>query len=282
MAQKHKAPAKAETSRASPRKKVKTSNGAGDGQASLGSFLKTPKKSPGTSSTGNGVISLLSDSEAGEGDEVEHVPTAAVPAKQRAAVPNSEIIDLGDVLSSDSDAEDIKPVAGPSSLKKESNAAVHPLFRKNATKLEEGEPVAPAANGPSGASSGMDRYVKQEETKPAIDRKGKGKAEITTESPKKLIFPKTESDEPVSYPLEKDIFEFDPKQDISTDTWPRTQAGKLHIPYSFLVAAFVLISATRSRLIIVTVMTNTLRTIVEYDPEVLKDAVYLVSIATHC
>lgn len=280
MAPKHKAPAKAETSKSSPRKKVKTSNGAGDGQASLGSFLKTPKKSPGTSITGNGVISLLSDSEAGEGDEVEHVP--AVPAKQRAAAPNSEIIDLEDVLSSDSDAEDIKPVAGPSSLKKESNAAVHPLFRKNAIKLEDGEPVAPAANGSSGASSGTDRSVKQEETKPAIDRKGKGKAEITTDSPKKLIFPKTESDEPVSYPLEKDIFEFDPKQDISTDTWPRTQAGKIHIPYSFLVAAFVLISATRSRLIIVTVMTNTLRTIVEYDPEVLKDAVYLVSIATSC
>jgi hypothetical protein len=37
------------------------------------------------------------------------------------------------------------------------------------------------------------------------------------------------------------------------------------------------VSATRARLIITTVLTNTLRTIVEYQPEVLRECVYLVN-----
>lgn len=271
MTQKQKASTRAEPAKASPRKKAKTGNETADGQAKLGGFLKTPDKK-GKSTTShdptNSIISLLSDSEPGEDAEIEQVAVASGSKRRRPPV-DSEVIDLEGVLSSDTDAEDIKPVAGPSGIKKESNASLHPLFRKTGVKLENGD-------GSSGRIGDVKPPLEQEDTKPVIDRKGKGKAEIGNESPKKLIFPKVETDDPVSYPLEKDIFEFDPKTDISTETWPRTQAGKLHTPYSFLVAAFVLISATRSRLIIVTVLTNTLRTIVEYDPEALKDTVYLV------
>jgi DNA ligase-1 len=81
--------------------------------------------------------------------------------------------------------------------------------------------------------------------------------------------------------LDLDIFAFDPKEHISTATWPRSGSGQLQIPYSFLVAAFVLVSATRSRLSIVTVLTNTLRTVVEYQPEILRETVYLVGSYVH-
>jgi len=77
----------------------------------------------------------------------------------------------------------------------------------------------------------------------------------------------------VVYPLDKDIFHFNPLIDIDSSLWPSDG----QIPYSFLTAAFVLISSTRSRLIIVTVLTNTLRTIVAYQPEVLLSAVYLIT-----
>lgn len=274
MAPKHKSSSKAESSGGSPRKKVKSSKNGNDGQSELGSFVKSPKNKSNEGSAANGVISLLSDSEPGDEGNVEHVPVPSSSKSHRRPV-DSEVIDLEDVLSSDSDNEDVKPVAGPSSLKNGSNASLHPLFRKSEVKTEDD---GHGLNGARDGAAANHRGIREEDVKPRIDMKGKGKAEGTSDSPKKLIFPKVESDEPVTYPLEKDIFEFDPKNDISTETWPRTQAGKLHTPYSFLVAAFVIISATRSRLIIVTVMTNTLRTIVEYDPQALKDAVYLVGI----
>lgn len=287
MTGKHKGPKNPDSSKASPRKKAKLSNGNGDGQGKLAGFMKTPdKKGKGASSAqpDNGIISLLSDSEPGDDAGLEHISVAgpSSSSKRRVIPKDSEVIDL-DILSSDTDNEVIKPVAGPSGVNKGSNASVHPLFRKTAVKLENGS-TSNAASAGTMASAGQDDGG-QDETKPVIDIKGKGKGKAETtglESPKKLVFPKTETDEPICYPLEKDIFEFDPKNDISTDTWPRTQAAKLHTPYSFLVAAFVLISATRSRLIIVTVLTNTLRTIVEFDPEALKDAVYLVRNCWQC
>jgi hypothetical protein len=271
MAPKHKTSSSSKgessVSKEPPRKKAKSNGG---GQSSLGSFIKTPLKNSNKSN--GGVISLLSDSEPGDGDELEHVRPALTSKSRQPPAIQSEVIDLDGMLSSDSDGEDIKPVAGPSGSSNGSNAALHPLFRKVAIKSE--------SEVTRHTDPDRDDEDNKEDVKSIIaDRKGKGKTNgtsNTSESPKKLIFPKIETDEPVTYPLEKDIFEFDPKNDISTDTWPRTQAGKVHVPYSFLVAAFVLISATRSRLIIVTVLTNTLRTIVEYDPDVLKDTVYLV------
>ena len=77
--------------------------------------------------------------------------------------------------------------------------------------------------------------------------------------------------------LDKDILQFDPNTDVDASNWATTKTGTKEIPYSFLTAAFVLISSTRSRLIIVTVMTNTLRTIVHYQPECLLSAVYLIT-----
>lgn len=286
MAPKHK-----EVLKDSPRKKAKGAK-AGS-QSGLGGFLKTvtpasdPTKEAGKRSNGTtdkGVISIASDSEAEEHDSdvleqvqapVASTSTIPLDSKQVRPVAN-EIIDLADILSDSDGEEDIKPLSSPFKPVNGSNAAVHPLFRKTVVKSEvDGNTDTDTIDAALSAVSGECK----EDLKPIVH--GKGKAESTNAnssgSPKKLIFPTTNVDEPIVYPLEKDIFEFDPKQDIATGTWPRTQAGKLHTPYSFLVAAFVAISATRSRLIIVTVLTNTLRTIVEFDPDALKDTVYLVS-----
>jgi len=48
-------------------------------------------------------------------------------------------------------------------------------------------------------------------------------------------------------------------------------------PYSFLAHALVTLSGTRSRIIIINVLTNTLRTIIVHDPPSLLSAIYLLS-----
>ncbi|SPO31155.1 related to DNA ligase I [Ustilago trichophora] len=81
-------------------------------------------------------------------------------------------------------------------------------------------------------------------------------------------------------PLGDDIFAFDP-QAIGTSSWP-TIVGKdgtlaPTTPYALLTHAFVLITATRSRLAITTLLTNLLRTVRAHDPDSLLPTVYLVS-----
>lgn len=81
-------------------------------------------------------------------------------------------------------------------------------------------------------------------------------------------------------PLGDDIFVFDPSA-VDTSSWP-TIVNKDGIltpttPYALLTQAFVLISATRSRLAITTLLTNLLRTVRAHDPDSLLPTVYLVS-----
>lgn len=80
--------------------------------------------------------------------------------------------------------------------------------------------------------------------------------------------------------LGDDIFVFDPWT-IDTSSWPVTsnKHGVLAptTPYALLTHAFVLITATRSRLAITSVLTNLLRTVRAHDPESLLATVYLVS-----
>ncbi|SNX86960.1 related to DNA ligase I [Melanopsichium pennsylvanicum] len=80
--------------------------------------------------------------------------------------------------------------------------------------------------------------------------------------------------------LGEDIFVFDPWS-IDTSSWPAivNKDGNLvsTTPYALLTHAFVLISATRSRLAITTLLTNLLRIVRAHDPESLLPTVYLVS-----
>lgn len=233
----------------SARKKAKS---AAVTQTGIGAFLQSPPKQQ-VSSNGkaNGktastaVVDLLSD------DEVEEEEDCKPPTSKAGAVASTsrDVIDLEDI---ESDAEtDSKP-------RKSAAASLHPMFAARPIKIDEDEDV--------------------KDVKP--DLKGKGKAK-PQDSPTKLVIPEGNAGDPVVYPLDTDIFEFDPHTDISTATWPRNSAGKLQIPYSFLVAAFVLVSATRSRLSIVTVLTNALRTVVQYQPEILRETVYLVTIEVY-
>lgn len=82
----------------------------------------------------------------------------------------------------------------------------------------------------------------------------------------------------------QDIFEFSP-QDVNTEAWPR-KSSKGHeneggpfpaAPYAVLSHAFTLLSTTKSRLTIVTILTNLLRTLMHHDQEALLPAIYLVS-----
>ncbi|SCV74165.1 BQ2448_6597 [Microbotryum intermedium] len=76
----------------------------------------------------------------------------------------------------------------------------------------------------------------------------------------------------VVLPLDTSIFTFDPSSNVDISSW---STGR--IPYSYLAAAFALISTTKSRLFISRVLTNLFRVAVELDPESLESVVYLCS-----
>jgi DNA ligase-1 len=244
------------------KKKAKVAQSrSNNGQASLGAFFQSPgnskasqsqsKSSKGKASK-NDVIDLLSDDD----DEEEDIKPVASTSRA-VATGRDAVINLDDMDSSDDEEITVSATVN------KPTKTMHPLFASPKTAKAEPD-MKPFADN-------------NEDIKPTIASNGKGKARAL-DSPTKLIFPSgANNGEAIVYPLDTDIFLFDPAKDISTTTWPRTSAGKLQIPYSFLTAAFVLVSATRARLIITTVLTNTLRTIVEYQPEVLRECVYLVS-----
>lgn len=73
-------------------------------------------------------------------------------------------------------------------------------------------------------------------------------------------------------PLDTSVYEFNPVTDVDTSLWP---GGRM--PYSFLTSAFVIVSATKSRLIISRVLTNLLRAAIELDPASLEAIIYLTT-----
>ncbi|GAA5877862.1 hypothetical protein JCM16303_000264 [Sporobolomyces ruberrimus] len=72
-----------------------------------------------------------------------------------------------------------------------------------------------------------------------------------------------------SQPLDTPLFSFSPE--------PSCFAPHTRTPFSYLTSALVLLSSTKSRLLIQQVLTNLLRTVVELDPNTLESVVYLLS-----
>lgn len=71
--------------------------------------------------------------------------------------------------------------------------------------------------------------------------------------------------------LDASIYHFVPATALSTP-WPSSR-----IPFSYLSAAFVAISSTKSRLAIVQILTNLLRVVIELDPDSLLPVVWLIT-----
>lgn len=173
----------------------------------------------------------------------------------------------------------------PSSKKHKTNKSItSPVSSKKADAKGKGKAIHQAIEVID-LSSGDEKPVASTSKLPApspVVKKAKAedadvKPDIKPDLSRSIGFAHTASSSTTAdivYPLDKDIFHFNPLIDIDSSSWPGS--GK-QIPYSFLTAAFVLISSTRSRLIIVTVLTNTLRTIAAYQPEVLLSAVYLIT-----
>ncbi|GAA6011040.1 hypothetical protein JCM11491_005918 [Sporobolomyces phaffii] len=70
-------------------------------------------------------------------------------------------------------------------------------------------------------------------------------------------------------PIDTPLFSFQPDRSFF--------APHARTPFSYLTAALVLLSSTKSRLLIQQVLTNLLRTVVELDPDSLESVVYLLS-----
>ncbi|PWN32578.1 ATP-dependent DNA ligase, partial [Meira miltonrushii] len=76
--------------------------------------------------------------------------------------------------------------------------------------------------------------------------------------------------------LQQDIFTFDPAK-VDVSCWPTRSGNVPSAPYALLSHACILLSTTKSRLIIVTVLTNLLRVLMYHDEEALLPCIYLVS-----
>ncbi|GAA5892912.1 hypothetical protein JCM6882_006892 [Rhodosporidiobolus microsporus] len=76
-------------------------------------------------------------------------------------------------------------------------------------------------------------------------------------------------------PLDTPLFSFDPHRDVAFPPPPPGQPQT--VPFSFFTQALLLISGTRSRLLIRLVMTNLLRCIIVHSPSSLLPTLYLLS-----
>lgn len=76
----------------------------------------------------------------------------------------------------------------------------------------------------------------------------------------------------------QDVLVFDPNC-VPTSAWPRAadDSTRPTTPYALLSHAFIIITGTNSRLLIVTVLTNLMRTIRAQDPSSLISAIYLIT-----
>lgn len=77
------------------------------------------------------------------------------------------------------------------------------------------------------------------------------------------------SSSPSSQPLDTPLFSFTPH--------PAYFSPHTRTPFSYLTSALLLLSSTKSRLLIQQVLTNLLRTVIELDPASLESVVYLLS-----
>lgn len=97
-------------------------------------------------------------------------------------------------------------------------------------------------------------------------------ATINTPSPaskaKELSIVQPRPHTPTYSPLDLESVTYDP----SSQSLPTSS-----VPYSFLTHAFVALSRTRSRIQIINILTNTLRTIIRHHPQSLLPSLYLLS-----
>ncbi|KAG8927936.1 hypothetical protein FRC01_006686 [Tulasnella sp. 417] len=142
--------------------------------------------------------------------------------------------------------------------------------------VEEGYGVA----GPSGSTAAPTRI--------SIPRKQPSPGTSLPSTPKKIFgMPAaTASAVPVIYPdLTSDPLLFDVSscpwipQSGATSKRPqsRTSSAAIPAPYSLLTHTFVTLSSTRSRIILVNTLVNTLRLIITHDPTSLLATLYLLS-----
>lgn len=89
-------------------------------------------------------------------------------------------------------------------------------------------------------------------------------------SPRSVPLASTSTKPDVS--LDTSIYSFDPLTAIDTSSWPSNR-----LPYSFVVSAFALIAATRSRISITQILTNLLRVVIAFDRRSLLFLVWLIT-----
>lgn len=119
--------------------------------------------------------------------------------------------------------------------------------------------------------------VKEEEAKPRVKASPTKMLSIFDTSSASSSTANTQSVDPIasssnvsaSQSIDTPLFSFAPD--------PSFFKPHLRTPFSYLTSALVLLSATKSRLLIQQVLTNLLRTVIELDPNTLESVVYLLS-----
>ncbi|KAG8959663.1 hypothetical protein FRC00_001389 [Tulasnella sp. 408] len=270
-----KRPATSPTPTKSKRSRTKNANDNGNeavGQRRLDSFFASPTKA----ATTNGPSRGNRPDRKGVKNDVKG-KGKALPV---------EVIEL-DLTSSDGDDEvelDGSKTAGGSGSggQKEDRALAVKLAKEYGTLpedveeegFEEGYGVA----GPSGSKTAPTRAsIPIQQPSPRTSRPATPKAifgmPTTAASTAPVVYPDLTSD-----PLLFDVSNCPwAPQSGSAAKHPQDRPPSIPAPYSFLTHTFVTLSSTRSRIILVNTLVNTLRLIITHDPTSLLATLYLLS-----
>ncbi|BGP14288.1 hypothetical protein JCM10213_004252 [Rhodosporidiobolus nylandii] len=256
---------------------------------------KHPRTAAGQSSAGRAGGAVTGGAKAGKG-------TGADGAVEEVVLDDS---------SDDDDLVIVEPAAASDTVKGKGKAQASPKMEKKpappmAAIFQKRAPPSPAAASPRQAKGKgkAEQAVKQEETagkkQPVAENDAtmdvKPDVKPTLGSPLKTlgIFDTASassstaltsagtgatSGDGVGYtlrkPLDTPLFSFDPLRDVAFAQPDPTKPPQ--IPFAFFTSALVLISSTRSRLLIRLVLTNLLRTVIMHSPSALLPTLYLLS-----
>jgi DNA ligase-1 len=184
--------------------------------------------------------------------------------------------DDDDIIIEEPQPSTSKPSVKPKKEKKLSPPPAHSHSPQIASIFKPKPP--PHSTSSTKKPSNDDAVIKSEDTKPDL------KPFNSSVSPTKMlsIFDTASASSSTSHPTASTSSSTTPSQPLDTPLFsfspsPTFFSPHTRTPFSYLTSALVLLSSTRSRLLIQQVLTNLLRTVIELDPGTLESVVYLLS-----
>jgi len=259
-----------------------TSKRVADPSTSKGDITQSSKRNKlDTTNRGKGSNGKLDKGEGkakqegeGEGGQVETMMLSDSDEDEDRTTP-TEDGDDDDIIIEEPQPSTSKPPVKPKKDKKLSPPPAH--SHSQIASIFKPKPP-PRSTSTTKKPSKDDAVIKSEDTKPDL------KPFNSSVSPTKMlsIFDTASASSSTSHPTASISSSTTPSQPLDTPLFsfspsPSFFSPHTRTPFSYLTSALVLLSSTRSRLLIQQVLTNLLRTVIELDPGTLESVVYLLS-----